>query len=116
MTDAPPPTSPWLWPKAAEPPGAGRCYWASVQWRGLGSHPHLRRWGIVAISGGATRTGLTLDQPDGRFFFRTAYRNDLEGLLIGNYLVGSLDIQTHYMVDDSEPHGGIGGATPFSRL
>ena len=43
--------------------------------------------GIVAISGSATRTDLTTAQPEGGFFFRTAYRNDLQGTLIG-LLVG----------------------------
>ena len=54
--------------------------------------------GIVTISGSATANGLTDDQPADGFFFRTAYRNDLEGTLIGLFLVpfGSV-----YVVDDS---------------
>ncbi len=61
--------------------------------------------GIVAISGSATRTDLTLTQPSGGFFFRTAYRNDLEGALIASYLVSTLNAQTVYLVDDSEAYG-----------
>ena len=61
--------------------------------------------GIVAISGSATRTDLTPTQPAGRFFFRTAYRNDLEGALIGSFLIDELNVQTVYVIDDSEPYG-----------
>ena len=61
--------------------------------------------GIVAISGSATRTDLTLNQPDERFFFRTAFRNDLEGVLIGSFLISNLGAQAVYLVDDSEPYG-----------
>lgn len=59
--------------------------------------------GVVAISGSATTTNLTTDQDAGRFFFRTAYRNDLEGALIGQYLAG-LDVETHYFVDDGSTY------------
>ena len=45
--------------------------------------PIYEKAGIVAISGSATRTDLTTTQPEGGFFFRTAYRNDLQGTLIG---------------------------------
>lgn len=42
--------------------------------------------GVVAISGSVTRVDLTTGQsPDG-FFFRTAYRNDLEGTFIALFL------------------------------
>ena len=61
--------------------------------------------GVVSISGSATRTDLTLEQPEGRFFFRTAYRNDLEGALIGAFLISTLQVQAAYLVDDGEPYG-----------
>ena len=54
--------------------------------------------GVVTISGSATANSLTDDQPEGGFFFRTAYRNDLEGTLIGLFLVG---FESAYFVDDS---------------
>ena len=53
--------------------------------------------GIVMISGSATATTMTDDQPDDGFFFRTAYRNDLEGTLIGLFLVG---YENAYLIDD----------------
>ena len=53
--------------------------------------------GIVMISGSATATTLTDDQPDDGFFFRTAYRNDLEGTLIGLFLA---DFENAYVIDD----------------
>ena len=58
--------------------------------------------GVVMISGSATATGLTDDQPEGDFFFRTAYRNDLEGTLIGLFLV---DYENAYLIDDGETYG-----------
>ncbi|MEE9325469.1 MAG: ABC transporter substrate-binding protein [Dehalococcoidia bacterium] len=61
--------------------------------------------GIVAISGSATRTDLTLTQPEGGFFFRTAYRNDLEGALIASYLVSTHNAQTVYLVFYLDPFG-----------
>ena len=53
--------------------------------------------GIVMISGSATATSLTDDQPVDGFFFRTAYRNDLEGTLIGLFLIG---FENTYVIDD----------------
>lgn len=53
--------------------------------------------GVVAISGSATATTLTDEQPEDGFFFRTAYRNDLEGTLIGLFLVG---YENAYLIDD----------------
>ena len=67
--------------------------------------PTYAEAGIVAISGSATRTDLTLAQPAGRFFFRTAYRNDLEGALIGSFLIGQFNVKVIYAIDDSEPYG-----------
>ena len=53
--------------------------------------------GIVSISGSATANSLTDDQPEGHFFFRTAYRNDLEGTLIGLFLVA---YERVHIIDD----------------
>ena len=61
--------------------------------------------GVVVISGSATKTHLTLEQPEGRFFFRMAYRNDLEGALIGSFLIDQHNVQTVHVIDDSEPDG-----------
>ena len=61
--------------------------------------------GVVAISGSATRTDLTLDQPSEGFFFRTAYRNDLEGALIATFLTDNLQAKSVYLVDDNELYG-----------
>ncbi len=67
--------------------------------------PVYAQAGIVAISGSATLTHLTLDQPGGKFFFRTAYRNDLEGLLIGLFVTSELKATRGWLIDDSEPYG-----------
>jgi branched-chain amino acid transport system substrate-binding protein len=61
--------------------------------------------GMVTISGGATRTDLTVGQPPGGFFFRTAFRNDLEGTFIGQFLINTLEADAVYLIDDSEPFG-----------
>jgi branched-chain amino acid transport system substrate-binding protein len=61
--------------------------------------------GVVAISGSATETTLTTGQPEGRFFFRTAYRNDLEGTLAGLFASSELKVQRVYLVDDGESYG-----------
>ena len=58
--------------------------------------------GVVMISGSATTTSLTEEQPEGRFFFRTAYRNELEGALIGLFLAA---YGTAYLIDDGETYG-----------
>ena len=58
--------------------------------------------GVVMISGSATTTSLTEEQPEGGFFFRTAYRNDLEGTLIGLFLVA---YENAYLIDDGETYG-----------
>jgi len=54
--------------------------------------PTYAEAGIVAISGSATSTSLTVDQPEGRFFFRTAYLNGLEGTFIGLFLTSSHEL------------------------
>ena len=64
--------------------------------------PILAAAGIVAISGSATRTDLTTAQAPGGFFFRTAFRNDLEGIFAGQFLL-SLEADRFYFVDSNEP-------------
>lgn len=61
--------------------------------------------GITAISGSATQSDLTTTQPEGRFFFRTAYRNDLAGILAGLFTSELLRAQRAYLVDDGELYG-----------
>ena len=67
--------------------------------------PILADAGIVAISGSATRTDLTTTQALDGFFFRTAYRNDLEGALIGDFVVNTLAVDRWYLIDDSSAFG-----------
>jgi ABC-type branched-subunit amino acid transport system substrate-binding protein len=67
--------------------------------------PVYQEYGVVAISGSATKTDLTTSQPDNGFFFRTAYRNDLEGALIALFLNSTLEVDVVYLIDDSEPFG-----------
>ena len=64
--------------------------------------PTYAEAGVVTISGSATTTSLTEDQPEGRFFFRTAYRNDLEGTLIGLFAIA---FGRAYLIDDGETYG-----------
>ncbi len=63
--------------------------------------------GIVMISGSATATNLTEDQPGDGFFFRTAYRNDSQGVLVGAYFADSEYLGAHraYIVHDNETYG-----------
>lgn len=67
--------------------------------------PAYAEAGIVMISGSATRTDLTLIQPETRFFFRTAYTNANEGQLQARYVIARLDAATAYVIDDSELYG-----------
>ncbi|MFC1925584.1 branched-chain amino acid ABC transporter substrate-binding protein [Chloroflexota bacterium] len=67
--------------------------------------PVLADAGIVAISGTATATYLTLTQPEPRFFFRTAYTNATQGELQAQYLISELDASTIWIIDDSESYG-----------
>ena len=69
----------------------------------MSANPVYANAGIVAISGSATRTDLTEEQPEGGYFFRTAYRNDLEGLLIA--LATAEDFGSILLVDDGESYG-----------
>lgn len=61
--------------------------------------------GVVAISGSATRTNLTVNQPESRFFFRTAFRNQFEGALTGQFIAEDLEARSVLIVDDGEPYG-----------
>ena len=61
--------------------------------------------GIVMISGSATRTDLTLTQPEPGFFFRTSFTNAAEGVLQARYVISQLHASTVYVVDNSEAYG-----------
>ena len=61
--------------------------------------------GITAISGSATQSDLATAQPEDGFFFRTAYRNDLAGILAGLFTSELLQAQSVYLVDDGELYG-----------
>jgi branched-chain amino acid transport system substrate-binding protein len=67
--------------------------------------PIYAQAGVVAVSGSATKTDLTVDQGEDGFFFRTAYRNDLEGAFAGAFAVQEIQAKTVYLVDDDEPFG-----------
>ncbi len=67
--------------------------------------PTYAEAGIVMISGSATRTDLTLTQPEPKFFFRTAYTNAGEGTLQARYVTARLDAATAYVIDDSGIYG-----------
>jgi branched-chain amino acid transport system substrate-binding protein len=60
--------------------------------------------GVLAISGSATTSDLTLDQPEDGFFFRTAYTNRFEGELNGQF-VAQLGADTVNIVHDNEAYG-----------
>jgi branched-chain amino acid transport system substrate-binding protein len=61
--------------------------------------------GLTMVSGSSTRSDLTTNQPEGGFFFRTAYRNDLEGALIGLFVSLDLRADAAYLIDDGEAYG-----------
>jgi branched-chain amino acid transport system substrate-binding protein len=67
--------------------------------------PIYAQAGIVAISASATESALATSQPEGGFFFRTAYRNDLEGILAGLFASVALQAEKAYLIDDNEPYG-----------
>ncbi|MGD0765365.1 MAG: branched-chain amino acid ABC transporter substrate-binding protein [Dehalococcoidia bacterium] len=67
--------------------------------------PLYAQGGIVAISGSATQSDLATTQPAGRFFFRTSYRNDLQGQVGGEFIAGTLKATTAYVIDDGESYG-----------
>lgn len=61
--------------------------------------------GVVAISGSATATDLTAERPAGSFFFRTAFRNDLQGNVVGDYVDDELGAQSVFLIDNGETYG-----------
>jgi branched-chain amino acid transport system substrate-binding protein len=67
--------------------------------------PIYTEGGITVISGTATQTGLTTGPSASDFFFRTAYRSDLQGALIGIFASAQLRAQLVYIMDDGEPYG-----------
>jgi branched-chain amino acid transport system substrate-binding protein len=60
--------------------------------------------GTISISGSATTTGLTLDQPEDGFFYRTAYTNRFEGELTGQF-VADMGAKSVFLVHDGEAYG-----------
>ena len=67
--------------------------------------PTYAEAGIVTISGSATRTDLSLTQPEPKLFFRTAYTNAGEGALQARYVTARLDAATACVIDDGEAYG-----------
>jgi branched-chain amino acid transport system substrate-binding protein len=67
--------------------------------------PRYSRAGIVTISGSATESDLTVNQPAGGFFFRTSYRSELQGLIGGQFVAQDLQAKTAYLIDDGESYG-----------
>ena len=67
--------------------------------------PMYEQAGIVAISGSATQSDLAATQPAGRFFFRTSYRNELQGEVTGEFVAVTLKATTAYLIDDGESYG-----------
>ncbi len=63
------------------------------------------RAGVVLISGAATATDLTVGRGTGSFFFRSIFRNDLQGRLTGLFARNNLQTSTAFVVDDSEAYG-----------
>jgi branched-chain amino acid transport system substrate-binding protein len=61
--------------------------------------------GIVAISGTTTQTDLTTMGGSPTYFFRTAYRNDLQGTLIGHFTSIMLQAKKVFLIDDGESYG-----------
>ena len=69
--------------------------------------PIYNEAGVVSISGSATLSGLAENQPEPRFFFRTADRDDAQGVLIRVYVTAEafLDADDAFVVDDNESYG-----------
>jgi len=66
--------------------------------------PIYEEAGVIAISGSATSSTLTRGQTN-RFFFRTAFRNDYQGVLSGAYASQFVEASTVWIVDDNEAYG-----------
>ena len=73
--------------------------------------------GVVTISGSAALSELAEDQPAGGFFFRTAYTNLQQALLIAVYVTSPdyLGGDHIFVIDDSEAYGE-GLATDIGRF
>jgi branched-chain amino acid transport system substrate-binding protein len=67
--------------------------------------PRYSRVGIVTISGSATQSNLTTNQPPGGFFFRTSYASALQGQIGGQFVAETLSAKTAYLIDDGESYG-----------
>ena len=67
--------------------------------------PRYSRSGIVTISGSATQSNLTTNQPAGGFFFRTSYASALQGQIGGQFVAETLKAKTAYLIDDGESYG-----------
>ena len=67
--------------------------------------PLYAKAGIVTISGSATQSDLATGQPAGRFFFRTSYRSELQGMIGGQFVAETLQAKTAYLIDDGESYG-----------
>ncbi|HET8943960.1 MAG TPA: branched-chain amino acid ABC transporter substrate-binding protein [Dehalococcoidia bacterium] len=61
--------------------------------------------GVVAVSGTSTQTNLTTMGGSPTYFFRTAYRNDLQGTLIGHFTAIMLQAKNVFLIDDGESYG-----------
>lgn len=70
----------------------------------------------VAISGSATTSALTDEQPSSGYFFRTAFRNDFEGELTGQFIAEELGAKTVFLVDDGETYGADLSASALREL
>jgi branched-chain amino acid transport system substrate-binding protein len=67
--------------------------------------PFYAKAGIVTVSGSATQSDLTTNQPSGHFFFRTSYRSELQGMIGGQFVAQELKAKTAYLIDDGESYG-----------
>jgi branched-chain amino acid transport system substrate-binding protein len=67
--------------------------------------PLYEEAGVVSISGSATATNLTDERPPDGFFFRTAFRNDLQGNVVGDYVADELGADSVVIVDNGETYG-----------
>ena len=68
----------------------------------LAALPTYADAGTVVISGSATLSALAEAQPGEGFFFRTAYRNDFQGILIGVYVSQLVGAEYAYLIDNRE--------------
>ena len=72
---------------------------------------------VIHISPSATRVDLA--SPGDHFFFRTAWRDDLEARVQATYAIDGLRATTAIVVDDAQPYGktlGDAFVTSFERM